>query len=41
MRVCQRLIIATNANAFINEEGDSVVIPAGEAIEKYQLLRKV
>lgn len=41
MRVCQRLIVAANACAYINAVGDSVVIPAGKAIKKYQLLRKV
>ena len=40
-RVCQRLIFAANVGAYINEEDAAIVIPAGKAIEKYELLRKV
>lgn len=41
LQVCQRLFFAANVGAFINDDEDSIVIPAGKAIEKYQLLRKV
>ena len=40
-RLCQRLVFAANANAYIKEEDECIVIPAGKAVEKYGLIRKV
>lgn len=41
MNTCQRLILEAEAGLYVDAENECVVIPAGKAIEKYQLLRKV
>ena len=41
MNTCQRLILEAEAGLFVDTENECIVIPAGKAIKKYELLRKV
>lgn len=41
MHVCQRLFWDAGVGVYVNDKKESIVIPAGKGIEKYQLIRKV
>ena len=41
LHVCQRLFWGAGAGVYVNEKKECMVIPAGNGMEKYQLIRKV